>query len=511
MKHKGQNVLLGVDVGTSGLKTILLSPTGRLLGSVTETYPLDVPRPGWAQQDPGLWWDACRRAIRRLLDSGTVKSSGIAAVGLTGQMHGSVFLGNRGQVLAPALLWCDQRTSEECGLITRLVGGRRALLRLTFNPALTGFTAPKILWVKRHLPHVFREIAKVLLPKDYVRYCLTGGFASDVSDASGTLLFDVRGRRWSQPVLKALGLPRNWFPDALESPEITGRISREAARATGLVAGTPVVAGGGDQAAGAIGCGVVEPGVVSATLGTSGVVFAACRLPAEGPDGRLHLFCSAVRGGWHLMGVMLSAGGALRWMRDELGAAVFPAGGPRGADPYDVMCREAAKVPAGSEGLMFLPYLTGERTPHADPHARGVFFGLSLKHGAAHMTRAVLEGVAYGMRDSLELIRGMGVRVSKVRLSGGGARNPLWCRIQASVYGAVGARLTREEGPAMGAAMLAGLGAKVFTDYAHACRACVAERDRFRPDRRLMKIYSGGYRLYRELYPALRQVFPRIS
>jgi len=501
--------MLGVDVGTSGLKALLLSPSGRLLGSVTRPYPLDVPRPGWAQQDPKLWWDAATQAIRTLLKKGGIKPSQIAGVGLTGQMHGSVFLDAKGKVLTPALLWCDQRTARECAEITRAVGGPRELLRLTCNPALTGFTAPKIVWMRRHHPEVFRETAKVLLPKDYVRYRLTGGFASDVSDASGTLLFNVRGRAWSQPVLKALKIPRAWMPETREGPEVTGTISAEAARATGLLAGTPVMAGGGDQAAGAIGCGIVRPGVVSAALGTSGVVFAACRLPRGEPDGKLHLFCSAVTGGWHLMGVMLSAGGSLQWLRNNLGGAVIPPAARRGEDPYDGMCREAARIPAGSEGLVFLPYLTGERTPYADPHARGVFFGLSLKHTAAHMTRAVLEGVAYGMRDSVELIREQGVTVSRVRLSGGGARNPLWCRIQAAVYEATGARLTREEGPALGAAMLAGLGAKVFRDYDHAVRVCVEERDAFRPEPELVRAYRTGFATYRALYPALRPIFQR--
>jgi len=509
--------LLGVDVGTSGLKALLLSPTGRMLGSVIETYPLEVPRPGWAQQDPELWWKACHTAIKRLLGQCKMDSSDVVGIGLTGQMHGSVFLNAQGEVLTPALLWCDQRTAAECELITKLAGGRASLLRLTCNAALTGFTAPKILWVRKNLPQVYRAIDKVLLPKDYVRYRLTDAFASDVADASGTLLFDVRNRRWSPQMLKALGLPREWFPDAFEGPEITGRISREAARLTGLATGTPVVAGGGDQAAGAIGCGVVEPGVVSATLGTSGVVFAACGLPRSDPDGSLHLFCSSVRGGWHMMGVMLSAGGAFRWLRDELGAAVVDQGKVRGApgtrtsDPYDILCREAARVPAGAEGLIFLPYLTGERTPHADPFARGVFFGLSLKHTFAHMTRAVLEGVAYGMRDSLELIRGMGVKIHVLRLSGGGARNPLWCRIQAAVYGETSVRLIREEGPAMGAAMLAGIGVGVFRDYVQACRICVAEKDRFLPDPALKRIYGEGYRTFRKLYPALKPVFPEVA
>ncbi len=509
MKHS-KDLLIGIDVGTSGLKALMLDAHGRLLETATATYPLDVPRPGWAQQDPGLWWKGCVQAIRKLLAASKVKPAEIAGIGLTGQMHGSVFLDRHGRVLTPAILWCDQRTAPECAEITRRVGGRANLLRLTFNPALAGFTAPKVLWVRRHLPQVSRACAKLLLPKDYIRYLLTGDFASDVADASGTLLFDVRNRRWSQPMLKALRIPPSWLPEVREGPDVTGVVSPAAARATGLLAGTPVVAGGGDQAAGAIGCGIIEPGIVSASLGTSGVVFAACRLPRQTPDGRLHLFCSSVTGGWHLMGVMLSAGGALRWFRDELGRAVLPGKAMR-ADPYDLMLREAARVPAGSEGLIFLPYLTGERTPYADPAARGVFFGLSLKHRAAHLTRAVLEGVAYGMRDSLELVRSMGVNVSRIRLSGGGARNALWCRIQASIYGAPSARLTREEGPALGAAILAGLGAHVFRDYSHAMRVCVAEKDRFLPEPALVRAYAPRYRTYRRLYPALRDLFPELA
>ncbi len=506
---KQSGVLLGVDVGTSGLKALLLAPNGRLLGSATVPYPLEVPRPGWAQQDPEMWWKGCVRAIRQLLAKTRLSPARIAGVGLTGQMHGSVFLGRHGEVLTPALLWCDQRTGAECTAITRLVGGEAALLRHTCNKALTGFTAPKVLWVRRHMPQVDRRTHKLLLPKDFVRFRLTGGFATDVADASGTLLFDVRRRRWSAAVLKALKIPAGWMPDALEGSEITGRVSAAGARATGLLEGTPVVAGGGDQAAGAIGCGVISPGVVSASLGTSGVVFAACPLPRHTPDGRLHVFCSSVTGGWHVMGVMLSAAGSLNWFRHSLGGALLPHPLPRGANAYDLICRAADRIPPGAEGLTFLPYLTGERTPYADPHARGVFFGLSLRHTAAHMARAVLEGVAFGMRDSVELVRGMGVRVAEIRLSGGGARNPIWCRIQAAAYGATGVRLTREEGPALGAAMLAGIGTKVFPGYPQAVRICVHERDRFVPAKALMRDYESGHAAYRGLYPTLKKEFEK--
>ncbi len=502
VKHMGRPFLLGIDVGTSGLKAVLLDSRGGVAGSVTETYPLAVPRPGWAEQAPVRWWEACSRAVRRLLSRKGIAPSKVAGVGLTGQMHGSVFLDGRGKVLMPAILWCDQRTAGECKEITRRVGGRAALLRLALNPALTGFTAPKILWVRRNAPEVYRATSRVVLPKDFVRFRLTGTHAADVSDASGTLLFDIRKRRWSRELLGALGIPRNWMPDALESCEIAGRVSREGAAATGLLQGTPVVAGAGDQAAGAVGCGVIEPGVVSCALGTSGVVFAACGRPRATPDGSLHLFCSAVRDGWHLMGVMLAAGGSLRWVRDELGGLGL-LGRARGGDPYDCLTAAASRVPAGSENLVFLPYLTGERTPHADPDARGVFFGLSLRHGPAHLVRAVLEGVAYGMRDSLELVRGMGVRIHRIRLSGGGARSPLWCRIHVSVFGLPAFTLAREEGPALGAAMLAGLGAKVWDGYARAVHACVSDADRYSPDRKWALVYKKGYETYRQLYPAL--------
>jgi xylulokinase len=505
VKHSTGDVLLGVDVGTSGLKALLIDSRGALLGSATETYPLKVPRPGWAEQDPEAWWGGCTRAIKRLLNRAHLAPSRVAGVGITGQMHGSVFLDPAGKVLMPALLWCDQRTQRECAEITSRVGGAKSLLRLTMNPALTGFTAPKVMWVRRHAPEVFRKTAKLLLPKDFVNHRLTGGFSADVSDASGTLLFDVARRRWSGEVLKALRIPREWLPDALESCQIAGKVSRAAASATGLLEGTPVVAGAGDQAAGAVGCGVVEPGIVSCTLGTSGVVFAACNLPRHAPDGSLHLFCSAVKGGWHMMGVMLSAGGSFKWLRDEMACLGMKI--PPGADPYTVMSREAEKVPAGSEGLVFLPYLSGERTPHADPHARGVFYGLSLRHGPAHLVRAVLEGVAYGMRDSLEIMRGLGLHTNRIRLSGGGAKGPLWCRIQASVYGRKGYTLVREEGPAMGAAMLAGIGTGLFRDYSHACRVGVQEKAGFAPVAGWLDEYRKGYKIYRGLYPALRPLF----
>ena len=504
VKHSGKDLLVGVDVGTSGLKALLLDAGGRLRGSATETYPLRVPRPGWAEQDPEAWWGAGVRAIRKLLKGADLPASRVAGVGLTGQMHGSVLLDGGGKVLMPAILWCDQRTSGECDEITRRVGGRNELLRLTCNPALTGFTAPKLLWIRRHLPQVFKKTTTVLLPKDYVRFRLTGNPAADVSDASGTLLFDVRKRRWSGTVLKALGIPREWMPEAAESSEVVGKVSRAGAAATGLLQGTPVVAGAGDQAAGAVGCGVVEPGIVTAALGTSGVVFAACRLPSRVPDGSLHLFCSAVRGGWHMMGGMLAAGGSFRWLRDEMRGLGISRGE---GDPYDAMTFAANRVPAGAEGLFFLPYLTGERTPHADPWARGVFFGLSLRHGPAHLVRAVLEGVTYGMRDSLELMRGLGLRIARLRLSGGGAKSPLWCRIQASIYGTAGYTLTREEGPALGAAMLAGLGSGVFSDCRQAARVCVEERKRYAPEAGWRRTYEKGYEVYRQLYPALRGLY----
>ncbi|MBC7224482.1 MAG: xylulokinase, partial [Anaerolineae bacterium] len=416
---------LGVDVGTTGAKAVLVDESGQALATATHEYPMFTPRPLWVEQDPEDWWTATVKSVRQVLAEQEVRPDEVAGVGLTGQMHGLVLLDEGGHVLRPCIMWNDQRTGPQCEAITREVGAE-AVLHLTGNPILPGFTAPKIRWVQEHEPETFARTAKVLLPKDYVRYRLTGAFFSEVSDASGTSLFDVGRRQWSEEMLRALGIPRAWLPEVTESPVASAQVSQDAAKATGLVAGTPVVGGAGDQAAQAVGTGIIREGLASVTLGTSGVVFASSEVYRVEPQGRLHAFCHAVPGKWHLMGVMLAAGGSLRWYRDALGEPERQRAQEDGRDPYDVLLADAEQVPAGCEGLIFLPYLSGERTPHPDPHARGVFFGLTLRHRKPHMTRAVVEGVSFGLRDSLELMRSLGLSIQEVRVSGGGARSPLW-------------------------------------------------------------------------------------
>jgi xylulokinase len=468
--------LVGLDVGTTGVKALALSPEGDVLARAEESYGLSTPHPGWAEQDPEDWWRAAERALAAL-------GGEPAAIGLSGQMHGLVVLDDRDRVLRPAILWNDQRTEAECVEIEERVGLTR-LIQLTGNRALTGFTAPKLLWLRRHEPTTFAQVAHVLLPKDYVRLRLTGEHAIDVADASGTLLFDVARRRWSQEMLEALEVDPAWLPRALESPEVSGETA----------AGIPVAAGSGDQAAAALGVGVDRPGPVSVVLGTSGVVFAALPAFAADPQARVHAFCHAVPGVWHAMGVMLSAGGSLRWVRDVVG--------PRGG--YDELTAAAEEWPAGSEGLTFLPYLSGERTPHADPHARAAFAGLTLRHDRGALVRAVLEGVAYGLRDSLELLRELGVDPRDGRVSGGGARSELWLRILASVLGLPIRRTTADEGSAYGAALLGGVAAGVFRDVHEAVATCVRLLDPVDPDPQWVDAYEHGYRRFQLLYPALR-------
>ncbi len=459
-------VLVGLDVGTTGVKGVAISPDGTVLAKAEEGYPLSTPQPGWAEQDPEDWCRATERALAALPPA--------AAIGLSGQMHGLVALDGGNDVLRPAILWNDQRTAVECAEIEERVGLER-LIGLTGNRALPGFTAPKLLWLRRHEPDVYDRIEHVLLPKDYVRLRLTGDRATDAADASGTLLFDVARRRWSDEVLDSLDLPRAWLPDAYESPDVPG------------------APGAGDQAAGALGVGIDRPGPVSVVLGTSGVVFAALPAFAADAEARVHAFCHAVPGAWHAMGVMLSAAGSLRWLRDTVLGGSF-----------DALLQEAERWPAGTEGLLFQPYLAGERTPHPDPNARGAFVGLSLRHDAGALTRALLEGVAYGLRDSLELLRELGVDATVGRVSGGGARSALWLRIVSSVLGIPLERTAVEEGAAYGAALLAGVRAGVFADVHEAVEQTVHVRDVVEPEAEWQHVYEAGYGRYRQLYPALR-------
>jgi xylulokinase len=488
--------LLGIDVGTGGTRAVLLDEAGRVWGAATaEHVPMASPELGWAEQDPRDWWRATCVAVAECLTEAGATGADVSAVGLSGQMHGLVLLDAAGEVLRPALIWCDQRTEEECRAITVRVGAKR-LIELVANPALTGFTLPKIWWVRAHEPEIWSRVRSIMLPKDYVRFKLTGTRATDVADASGTLLFDVVNRRWSEEMLEASDLKAEILPEVFESPETSGRMSREGAEASGLRAGTPVVAGAGDQAAGAVGMGIVEPGNVSATIGTSGVVFAATSSPVVEPKGRIHTFCHAIPGRWHVMGVTQGAGLSLRWFRDQFG----------GGASYDGLMKEAAKVPASADGLLWAPYLMGERTPHLDPNARGALVGLTAQHTRAHVIRAILEGVAFSLRDTLTIFRELSVPVKSIRLGGGGARSSLWQQIQADIYGMTVDLVAAEEGAAYGAALLAGVGAGVWRSVEAACGTAVHVAKRVEPIRKNVALMNRRYEEYRKLYPALRTI-----
>jgi len=461
---------------------------------------MSFPQIGWAEQDPQDWWRAACRAIAECLAKGKVQPHEIDSIGLTGQMHGLVLLDENDNVLRPSIIWCDQRTGEECREITEQVGARR-LIELTANPALTGFTLPKIWWVRRHEPQIWARVRSILLPKDYVRFRLTGVRAIDVADASGTLMLDVVNRKWSQPILKISQLDEGLLPKVYESPEITGETSEAGARAAGLRAGIPVVAGAGDQAAGAVGMGIVKAGAVSATIGTSGVVFAATAKPVLEPLGRIHTFCHAIPDRWHVMGVTQGAGLSLRWFRDQ-----FRAGKDDGRDPYDRLMDEAAKTPPGAEGLLWAPYLMGERTPHLDPNARGALVGITAQHTRAHIIRAILEGVAFSLRDSLTLFREIGVPIESIRLGGGGARSALWQKIQSDIYGMPVELIEAEEGGAYGAALLAGVGVGAWPSVELACQAAVRVAKTVKPDPQTVSLMNLQYSEYRKLYPALKGI-----
>ncbi|MBU0618551.1 MAG: xylulokinase [Planctomycetes bacterium] len=505
----GQTYTLGIDVGTTGSKALLIDMGGTVAADVTTEYPMSTPKPLWAEQNPEDWWSATVTSSRRAIEQSGAKPEQVVGVGLTGQMHGLVLLGAKGSGLRPCIMWNDQRTGEQCAAITEQVGARK-LLELTGNPVLPGFTAPKIVWVREHEPEVFKKVAHVLLPKDYVRYRLTGEFFSEVSDASGTSLFDVGRRQWSDDMLAALEIPRAWLPEVTESPVASAKVSARAASQVGLAVGTPVVGGGGDQAAQAVGCGIISEGLVSATLGTSGVVFAPSDTYRMEPEGRLHAFCHAVPGKWHLMGVMLSAAGSFRWYRDTLAEAEVMRAKQENRDPYDLLTEAAATVQPGCEGLLFLPYLTGERTPHPDPNARGAFIGLTLRHTKAHLTRAVLEGVSYGMCDSLRLMRDLGLSIRQVRASGGGARSELWRQILADVFNTEIVTLNVTQGAAYGAALLAGVGVGVYPNVTAACEQVIEVTGRTDPSD-AAKVYAAYYPRYRALYPALAGEFSAIT
>jgi xylulokinase len=488
------SVLVGLDVGTGGARAVAVNDSGEIVAEAASEYPLNTPRPGWTEQDPEDWWKGAKEVLAKV----AAEAGEVGGIGLTGQMHGSVFLDSSDRVVRPALLWNDQRTQAQCDGITRAVGEEH-LISIAGNPALTGFQAPKIVWLRDEEPDNFRRVSRVLLPKDYVRLRLTGEYATDASDAAGTLLLDMQARDWSGEILDALEIPQEWMPKVYEGPENTGALRESVAEELSFPPNIPVAAGGGDNAAAAVGTGIVGPGFVNSSVGTSGVLFAHTDEFKPEPSGRLHAFCHAVPGAYHLMGVTLSAGGSLSWWRETLGG------------DFDDLVGAASDVPPGSEGLVFLPYLSGERTPHLDPRARGAFFGLTARHGAQHMTRAVMEGVIFSLRDSLQIMRELDVPIDDVRATGGGARSNLWRQLQADIYATPIRRTVADEGPAYGAALLAGVASGTYTDVDEATSVVKLREEITEPDRERSKVYEEYYEVYRSLYPATRTVMSRLT
>jgi len=493
--------LLGIDVGTGGTRALIVNGEGRVVGSASEEHvPFASPQIGWAEQDPSDWWRAATIAVRKALANAKLRGEDITCVGFSGQMHGAVMLDHQDRVVRPALIWCDVRTEKQCHSLTEKVGSER-LIQLTRNPALANFTVTKFLWVRENEPENWKRVRSVMLPKDYVRFRLTGERAIDVADASGTLLLDVAHRRWSREILEAAEIPEHFLPRLYESTELCGAVSAQGAEATGLKPNTPVVAGAGDQGANAVGMGIVTPGTASATIGTSGVVFAATDQPAIDLQGRLHTFCHAVPGRWHVMGVTQAAGLSLRWFRDN-----FAITSQDQRDSYERLTEEAAKISPGSDGLLWTPYLMGERTPHLDPNARAALVGLTASHTRGHVIRAILEGVAFSLRDTLTILQEMNLPVGTIRLGGGGARSPLWQQIQADTYGRDVEMVEAEEGAAYGAAILAGVGASVWSSVDSACNTAIRVRQTVRPRPVVVLLMNQQYSAYRRVYSATRSI-----
>lgn len=490
-------MFLGIDIGTSGVKAILVEQGGNVVGSATAALELFTPQPGWAEQDPESWWQATIDAVRALM--ARVPGAKVECIGLSGQMHSSVFLDKGGAVIRPALLWCDGRTTAECAEITAAAGGEAQLRDWVRNPALEGFTLPKVLWLRKNEPAAYMRLATLLLAKDFIRYRLTGVLATEPSDASATLMFDPATLQWCEPLLAAVGVSKQLLPTVGGSHEVLGKVTPDVAAELGLTSGTPVVGGGADNACGAAGVGAVAPGEAVASWGTSGTVMAPVAQPLVDPGLRAHTFCHVVPGLWYLMGVVLSAGGAFAWYRDRLAQDLAS------TDHADVQLNdEAERVPAGAGGVTFLPYLQGERTPHRDAAARGAFVGLSLAHSRAHLTRAVLEGVSFAMRDSLTILQSLGLSPAQLLLTGGGAKSPFIRRLQSEVYGVPVTTVNREEGPAYGAALLGAVGVGAFRDLAAAAAATLTRGTIERPAVGAHAKYDAPYQRYRELYPALR-------
>lgn len=502
--------LIGVDLGTSGTKTVLFDKKGNVIASKTIEYPLYQAKNGWAEQDPEDWWHAARDTIKSVVEDSGVSADDIAGLGISGQMHGLVMLDKEGKVLRRSIIWCDQRTANECAEITEKVGAER-LIEITANPALTGFTASKILWVRNNQPEIYEKCAHILLPKDYVRYMLTGDFATEVSDASGMQLLDIPGRCWSREVCEKLDIDMKMLPKVYESPEVTGVVSEKAAELTGLNAGTIVVGGAGDNAAAAVGTGVVEDGKAFTTIGTSGVVFAHTDKITIDPKGRVHTFCCAVPGAWHVMGVTQGAGLSLKWFRDNFCRSEIDTAAGMGVDPYYLMDKEAELSPIGCNKLIYLPYLMGERTPHLDPDCRGVFFGLSAMHTKYDMLRAVMEGVTYSQRDSVEVLRSMGAQIDEMLACGGGGSSKLWRQMLADTYNCPVKTVVSKEGPALGVAILAAVGAGIYKSVPEACRAVIKTNPAQSPLEENVPQYESYYNVYKSLYPALKNCYKELA
>jgi xylulokinase len=505
------SVYLGIDIGTSGTKALAIDRRGAILASALETYPCYFPKPLWSEQEPEDWWRATIRSVRKTMAKARLRPGDVRAIGLSGQMHGSVFLDRNDKVIRRAILWNDQRTAAECAEMEDRVGGRAALIKLVANPALTGFTAPKILWLRNHEPRHFEKTRKVLLPKDEIRRRLTGEYATEVSDASGMLLLDVARRCWSKKLLSALELDIDLLARCHESEEVTGKLTPQAAKLLGLSTDCVVVGGAGDCAAGAVGNGIVTRGVLSTSIGTSGVMFVHSDEVKIDPLGRVHTFCHAVRGKWHMMGVNLCAGGSLQWFRNELCKADVAAAKRAKREVYELLIEEAAKAPTGSHGLFFLPYLSGERTPHADPDARGCLVGLTVAHGRGHVIRSILEGVTYSMRESLAIFEGLGVPMREIRASGGGSRSALWRQIQADVFGRKVVTTGSEEGAAYGVALLAAVGAGAFKSIEEACAAAIRVVQETPVNRLAKSYYDRAFPVYQQLYRSLKGDFKSIA
>ncbi len=502
--------LIGIDLGTSGVKTVLFNESGKPVASSTVEYPLYQPNLGWAEQDPEEWWRGTCESINNVMRKSGVDKREVKGVGLSGQMHGAVLLDKDDKVLRKAIIWCDQRSAAECDQITEIIGKER-LIEITANPALTGFTASKIMWVKNNEPQIFEKIAKILLPKDYIRLRLTGEYATEVSDASGMQLMNIAERKWSDEVVSKLGLSTSMLGKMYESQEVTGKVTASAAEITGLNEGTIVVGGAGDQAAGAVGNGIVMPGVVSSTIGTSGVVFAYTDKLTIDPLGRVHTFCHAVPNTYHIMGVTQGAGLSLKWFRDTFCIDEIMTAELSNIDVYKLLDAEAETIKPCSDGLVYLPYLMGERTPHLDPNARGVFFGLTAKHSKPHFLRSIMEGVTYSLKDCMEIITGMGVEVSEVRASGGGGKSGIWRQMQADVFGTNINRIKSDEGPALGVAILAGVGAGIYSSVPEACSAVIEIKDTLAPIQENIAKYNEFYKLYTQLYKSLKGDFTQLT